>query len=270
MTRLITLTTDFGHKGPFVAVMKGAIVQRAPDVRIIDLTHEIHVHWPAEAGFWLGKAYRYFPAGTIHIAVVDPGVGTERDIIVVDFDGHIFVAPNNGLLPTMFETAADLKAWRLSERWRAGRDWPQPSRTFHGRDIFAPLAADLATGAIRPADIGPPVDELIPSLLEDPLVANGLIHGTVVTIDHFGNLITNIDQRLLDGWVAPEVSVAGHHFDLRETYGSTTPGDFLALINSFGVVEIARAEGSAADSLGLGRSAPVTIRDRATPPIRKS
>jgi len=259
MTQVITLTTDFGHKGPFVAVMKGAILQRAPDARIVDLTHEIHVHWPAEAGFWLARAYRYFPTGSIHVAVVDPGVGTQRDIVAVEFDGHVFLAPDNGLLPTQFENLAQRRAWHLSEHWRASRGWSQPSNTFHGRDIFAPLAAELATGLIEPADIGPAVSELVPSLLEEPVVNDGQIQGTVVTIDHFGNLITNIDQRLLADFQAPQVTVAGHRFDIRSTYGNAMPGDFLALINSFEVVEIARAEGSAADSLGLGRGAPVTV-----------
>lgn len=263
MTQVITLTTDFGHKGPFVAVMKGAILQRAPSARVIDLTHEIHVHWPAEAGFWLCRAYRFFPPGTIHVAVVDPGVGTERNIVAVEFDGHIFLAPDNGLLPSQFENTAEHHAWRLSEQWRAGRDWPQPSNTFHGRDIFAPLAAELATGKIRPADIGPRVTELIPSLLDEPLVTDEQIHGMVVTIDNFGNLITNIDECLLANFKAPEVCVAGHRFDVRDTYGNATPGDFLALVNSFNVIEIARAEGSAAENLGLGRGAPVTIRNRA-------
>ncbi|MDP6675212.1 MAG: SAM-dependent chlorinase/fluorinase, partial [Gammaproteobacteria bacterium] len=203
MTKIITLTTDFGQKGPFVAVMKGAVLQHAPEAHIIDLTHEIHVHWPAEAGFWLGRAYRYFPTGTIHVAVVDPGVGTERNIVAVEFDNHIFLAPDNGLLPTIFSTPGELRAWRLSEQWRAGRGWPQPSNTFHGRDIFAPLAAELATGLIKPADIGPRVHELIPSLLDEPLVSHDQIHGMVVTIDHFGNLITNIDQRLLADFNAP-------------------------------------------------------------------
>jgi len=262
MTQVITLTTDFGHKGPFVAVMKGAILQHAPDARIIDLTHEIHVHWPAEAGFWLARAYRYFPSGAIHVAVVDPGVGTERNIVAVEFDGHIFLAPDNGLLPTIFEHSTEHRAWRLSEQWRAERDWPQPSNTFHGRDIFAPLAAELATGRIKPADIGPRVTELTPSLLDEPLLSNDQIHGTVVTIDHFGNLITNIDQRLLADFTTPQVHVAGHQFTIRNTYGNVTPGDFLALINSFDVIEIARAEGSAANGLGLGQGAPVTIKDR--------
>ena len=195
-------------------------------------------------------------------AVVDPGVGTERDIVAVEFDGHVFLAPDNGLLPGIFGTAAGFKAYRLSEPWRTGRDWPTPSSTFHGRDIFAPLAAEIAAGQCVPAEIGPAVDELIPTLLDEPTLAGDQIHGTVVTIDHFGNLITNIGRPLLRDFRQPEALVSGQRFDIRDTYGHATPGDFLALVNSFDVIEIARAEGSAADGLGLGRGAPVTIRER--------
>ncbi|MDH3976898.1 MAG: SAM-dependent chlorinase/fluorinase [Gammaproteobacteria bacterium] len=262
MARIITLTTDFGHKGPFVGVMKGAILKHAPDAKIIDLTHEIHVHWPAEAGFWLERSYRYFPEGSIHVAVVDPGVGTERDIVAVEYDGHVFLAPDNGLLPPAFENASALKAWRLSGEWLDAQNWPLPSNTFHGRDIFAPLAAQLSAGVIQPRDIGPSVSELIPSLLEKPYDISGELHGAVVTLDHFGNLITNIEQTALTEFSSPEVCVAGHRFELRSAYGNVHPGEFLALINSFGVVEIARAEGSAADGLGLGRGAPVVVKNK--------
>ena len=261
MSTIITLTTDFGHKGPFVAVMKGMILRHAPDAHIIDLTHEIHVHWPAEAGFWLSRAYRYFPAGTVHIAVVDPGVGTERNIIAVEFDGHIFLAPDNGLLPESLVSDIKFNAWRMSDEWHAAQNWPKPSNTFHGRDIFAPLAALLANGRVRPADIGPAVHELIPSLLEEPMQEGRELRGCVVTIDHFGNLITNIDERYLADMQRPSIRVAGLQFNLQQTYGRVQPGDFLALINSFGVIEIARAEGSAADGLGLGRGAPVFVSD---------
>ncbi len=98
MSGVITITTDFGHQGPFVGVMKGVMLSRLPDARIVDLTHEIVVHWPAEAGFWLARAYSYFPEGSVHVAVVDPGVGTKRDIVAVVADGHAFIAPDNGLL----------------------------------------------------------------------------------------------------------------------------------------------------------------------------
>jgi S-adenosylmethionine hydrolase len=261
MSGIITLTTDFGHKGPFVAVMKGVMLQRAPDARIIDLTHEIHVHWAAEAGFWLARAYGYFPTGTVHVAVVDPGVGTERNIVVAEYDGHIFLAPDNGLLPLVFESSQPVSLYRMSAEWHAQQNWPRPSNTFHGRDIFAPLAAEIAQGRVLPSAIGPPVTELVPSLLDEPRLDKGEIHGTVIAIDHFGNLITNIDAKLIAGHRKPLVRAAGKQLTLHQTYGNCRPGEFLALINSFNVIEVARAEGSAADSLGLGRGAPIVVSD---------
>lgn len=264
MSPVITLTTDFGHKGPFVAVMKGVILKRTPDAHILDLTHEILAHWPAEAGFWLSHAYRYFPEGTVHVAVVDPGVGTERDIIAAEFDGHVFLAPDNGLLPIVFEADHSVRIYRMSSDWHRTQNWPQASYTFHGRDIIAPMAAEIAAGRLHPHEIGPLTDDIVPSLLDSPLVRNDEVRGSVVTIDHFGNLITNIDAELLAGFQNARVRVAGLHLSLEKTYGNTQPGQFLALINSFGVVEVARAEGSAADTLGLGHGAPVVVSDRAT------
>lgn len=259
MSGVITLTTDFGHKGPFVAVMRGVILARAPDARVIDLTHEIHVHWPAEAGFWLSRAYGYFPSGTVHVAVVDPGVGTNRDILAAECGGHVFLAPDNGLLAQLLEAAADARVFRLDDDWRQRQDWPEPSHTFHGRDIFAPLAADIASARVAPADIGPQTTDIVPSLLEPAAAHGGEVRGTVVTIDHFGNLITNIDGSLLADLQSPRVQAAGHSLPLLDTYGQTKPGDFLALVNSFGVLELACAEGNAADRLGLGRGAPVVV-----------
>lgn len=261
MNPIITLTTDFGHKGPFVAVMKGVILQRSPQAKIIDLTHEIHVHWPAEAGFWLGRSYRFFPAGTVHVAVVDPGVGTERDIIAAEYDGHIFLAPDNGLLPLVFASPDQASIYRMSAEWHRSQGWPQPSSTFHGRDIFAPLAAEMADGRLTPDAIGPPATDIVPSLLEDPVIEHGEVRGSVVAIDHFGNLITNIDATLIGEFQRPLVRAGGRRLTLSPTYGHCPPGEFLALINSFHVIEVARAEGSAAEGLGLGRGAPVTVRD---------
>lgn len=258
MPSVITLTTDFGHKGPFVGVMKGAILARCPDARIIDLTHEIPAHWPIEAGFWLARSYRYFPAGTVHVAVVDPGVGTARSIIAGEHDGHLFLGPDNGLLQPVLG-AVPAQCHRLSETWRQQQGWPNPSNTFQGRDIFAPLAADLAAGRTTIADIGPPAGALIPSLQDEPVAGTHEVRGTVIAIDNFGNLITNIDAALVAGYRKPEVLAAGHRLPLQRTYGEARPGDFLALINSFGVLEIARAEGSAAESLGLGHGAPVVV-----------
>lgn len=258
---IITITTDFGHQGPFVGVMKGVIYTRFPAARIVDLTHEIVVHWPAEAGFWLARAFRYFPAGTVHVAVVDPGVGTSRDIVAVSVQGHVLLAPDNGLLAPIVGRYPECSIVRFTEAQLARFGIHHPSATFHGRDIFAPVAAELAAGRCIPAELGVPTAQLVPSWVDEPLVEEGGITGVVITIDHFGNLITNIDEGLLRGLAAPEVAAAGHIFPLRQTYGDVRPGEYLALVNSFGVLEIARAEQSAADGLGLSRGAPVVVRD---------
>lgn len=258
---VITLTTDFGHKGPFVAVMKGMMLSRFPEARIIDLSHETDVHFPAEAGFWLARSYRYFPLGTTHVAVVDPGVGTDRDIVAVVCDGHTFVAPDNGLLAPIADRR-EAQTYRLDltdpTRFRLG----PVSATFHGRDIFAPIGAELAAGRLAPSQLGPPAESIVPSWVEDPVVTADRITGQVVAVDNFGNLITNIDEQLLAEFPDPMVKAGGRSFPLRWTYGSVSPGEYLALINSFGVLELARAEQSAAEGLGLGRSAPVVVTRR--------
>ncbi|HHH31578.1 MAG TPA: hydroxide adenosyltransferase [Polyangiaceae bacterium] len=254
----ITLTTDFGHKGPFVATMKGVIYTRFPTARIIDLTHETDVHFPAEAGFWLTHAYRYFPAGTVHVAVVDPGVGTQREIITVVYDGHAFVAPDNGLLGSLSERDGAV-AYRLDLEKNSSLALATVSATFHGRDIFAPVGAALAKGDVTPTQLGPKTDDVIPSWIEEPTVAADKVTGKVVALDNFGNLITNIERRLVDQLGEAVVKAGAHTIALNRTYGDVTPGDYLALINSFDVLEVARAEGSAADGLGLSRGAPIVV-----------
>jgi S-adenosylmethionine hydrolase len=259
---VITITTDFGHQGPFVGVMKGRMLSRYPAARIIDLTHEILVHWPAEAGFWLMRSFAYFPLGTVHIAVVDPGVGTARNIIAVTVQGHIMLAPDNGLLAPLITRFRDAAIVRIEPGRLPAFGITRTSATFHGRDIFAPLAAELAAGRCLPADLGTATRELIPAWVDEPEVSPGRVQGVVITLDHFGNLISNIDAALVAGMREPEVRVGNHTFALRKTYGDVQPGDYLALINSFEVIEIARAEQSAADGLGCGRGAPVIVQDR--------
>jgi hypothetical protein len=240
--------------------MKGRILACMPQARIIDVTHEVPVYWPAEAGFWLSRSYQYFPTGTVHIGVVDPGVGTKRDIIGVEADGHMFLAPDNGLLAPVIGRAASAAIYRLElEPMRQRLGLAIPSATFHGRDIFAPIAASLAAGQVAPADLGPQVHDVVPAWVDEPTVAADHVTGVVITMDHFGNLITNIDASLIQSFPNPVVRTAGHNFPLRRTYGDVSPGEYLALINSFGVVELARAEQSAAEGLGLGRGAPVVV-----------
>jgi hypothetical protein len=260
---VITLTTDFGHKGPYVASMKGVMLTRHAAVRIIDMTHETEVHWPAEAGFWLSRSYRYFPAGTVHLAVVDPGVGTGRDIIVATCHGHAFVAPDNGLLGTLLTTDPGVEVFKLDLGRLEKLGIAAPSVTFHGRDIFAPLGADLASGKRRLGDVGPRVNptDLVPSWLDEPEVVGNQVRGRVVTFDHFGNIITNIDAALVERFESAIVRVGGRDFPMRRTYGDLSPGEYLALINSFDVVEIARAESSAHQGLGAERGAPVVVRE---------
>jgi len=263
MSGVITITTDFGHQGPFVGVMKGVMLKRLPEARIIDLTHEILVHWPAEAGFWLARSFRYFPAGTVHVAVVDPGVGTSREIIAVTAAGHVFLAPDNGLLAPVVSRNAGASVVKLTAARLAHFGIHSPSATFHGRDIFAPIAAELAAGRCVPTDLGERQAEIVPAWVDEPTVERGSVSGVVITMDHFGNLITNIDADLIKGMQKPQVQAGTHTFDLLRTYGDTQPGQYLALVNSFGVIEIARAEQSAADGLGLGRGAPVVVREAA-------
>ena len=255
---VITITTDFGHKGPFVAVMKGVILSRFPEATIVDLVHDIPAQWPPEAGFWVSRSYRWFPAGSIHLAIVDPGVGTERDILVVRHDGHTFMAPDNGLLGPLLDNAPAARVYRLDIDTLG---LPVPSATFHGRDIFAPVAADMAAGRVDLDDVATETQDWIPGWIEEPQAGAQRVAGVVITVDTFGNLISNIDGPLLDNMAEPVVHIAGHQVPMRRTYGEAQPGEYLGLINSFGVVEVARAEGSAAEGLGTARGAPLIIRD---------
>jgi len=262
---VITLTTDIGHQGPFVASMKGVMLTRSPNVTVVDLTHNIMEHWPAEAGFWLERCYHHFPTGSVHLAVVDPGVGTGRDIIAAVVDGHAFVAPDNGLLTPMLSRRPDAQIRHLdlsrAEEWKLGRI----SATFHGRDIFAPLAAEIAAGRLQLDALGPPAAELIPSWIDEPTVRDDHIKGLVITVDNFGNLITNIDASMIEDWPDVFVHLGGRDIRFKRTYGDVKPGEYLALINSYGVLEVAKAESNAAEGLSVERGAPVFARQSTDP-----
>ena len=258
---VITFTTDFGHKGPFGAVMKGVVLGRFPDARIVDLTHDIPAQWPPEAGFWVSRAYRYFPPGTVHVAIVDPGVGTERRILIVEHDGHLFIAPDNGLLGKLIDDADEPRVFHLDESQLESLGLDKPSATFHGRDIFAPIAAEIASGRLTAGDIATPAKEWTPAWLDEPEVSASRISGVIVTVDTFGNLISNIGSELLAKLREPVVHIAGRQIGMQQTYGRAQPGEYLALINSFDVLEVARAEGSAAEGLGSDRGAPLAVTD---------
>jgi hypothetical protein len=239
--------------------MKGVILQRFREAQVVDLTHEIPAQWPPEAGFWVRRSYRYFPPGTVHVAIVDPGVGTERDILVVEYDHHYFLAPDNGLLGRMLDHADGAQVFRLDLGALERLNIPTPSNTFHGRDIFAPIAAELAAGQTTPVSIGIATDTWIPAWVDEPEVRQNRVSGSIMTVDAFGNLISNIDAPLVESFGKPVVQIAGKEIPLLTTYGNVRPGEYLALVNSFGVVEVALAEGDASASLGVGRGAPISV-----------
>ena len=256
---VITLTTDIGHKGPFVATMKGVMLTAFPDAKIVDLTHETVAHFPGEAGFWLQRSYRYFPRGTVHVAVVDPGVGTSRDTIVVTLDDHVFLAPDNGLLAEIAETEG-ARIFQLDLRKPDRFGLGEISATFHGRDVLAPIGAALASGRLRPSDLGPETRSVTPSWIDAPEVHAEHVHGVVVAEDNFGNLITNLTSQHVDQFKNPVAEAGGHTFPVHRTYADAKPGDYVGLINSFEALELACAERSAAEELGLSRGAPVVLR----------
>jgi len=254
---VLTLLTDFGLKDPFVGVMKGVILGRFPDARIVDLCHGIRPQDLVEASFWMERSYSWFPDGTVHVAVVDPGVGSGRGTLAIHADGHYFVGPDNGLFSGVLARARDVEVRGIDAD---GLGLPEPSRTFHGRDVFAPVAAELASGHVAFRDIGA---EKAPGISLDvplPRRANGLVEGRVVTVDRFGNLITNIDQSLLADFDEPWVCVGRVERRLRSTYAEAEPGEYVGVINSFGTLELARRDSSAAQALGVGPGFEVSVR----------
>jgi S-adenosylmethionine hydrolase len=260
-TGLLTLTTDFGTSDPFVGIMKGRILARLPRARIVDLTHAIPPGRPDLAGFWLARAWAEFPPGTLHLAVVDPGVGTARKVLLAECDGRLLLAPDNGLLPEALRVG-HTPAWRIMHAELPARLGLGPlSRTFHGRDLFAPLGALLAAGELEPAGFGASGLPQDPAPLPRPHTAAGRVRGQVVLADHFGNLITNIDGTLLHGFRQPRVEAGGQSLPLLGTYADAAPGAALALVNAFGLVEVAVRGGNAAVGLGLGAGQTVDIRD---------
>jgi len=262
---LVALTTDFGGREPFVGIVKARILSRFPAARCIDLSHGIPAGRPDLAGFWLGRAWHEFPAGTVHLAVVDPGVGTARGVVLAETGGQLLLAPDNGLLPEALR-ARDAVDWRAMDPALPARlALGELSQTFHGRDLFAPLAALLAAGELASDDFGPraaPADpEPLPRATAAATPGASYIAGRVLLADHFGNLCTNIDGALLGDYRQPVVEVAGKNLPLLATYGEAPEGAPLALINAFGLVEIALNGASAAGALGLDEGAPVTVRD---------
>jgi len=257
--RILTLTTDFGAEGPYVAALKGVVLSLAPGTVIVDVSHAIAPQSIAEGAFVLAAVVPFYPPGTVHLAVVDPGVGTDRRLIAARVDDHWFVLPDNGLIGCVLRGRDPSGVWEI--RNPALRR-AVVSPTFHGRDILAPAAAHLLRGG-DPGDLGPGLDELVlPSSLE-PVEDDEGLTGEVVFLDSFGNLITNVPRDRLGSTPPPSwsVEILGREIaGIVRAYADRPPGELVALIGSSDRVEVAVVNGDAAGLLPAGRGTPVRLR----------
>lgn len=255
---LVTLTTDFGTTDPFVGIMKGVILGRAPEARIVDVTHGIPPQDVRAGALVLRHAAPYFPPGTVHVAVVDPGVGGPRRPVCVETATAVFVGPDNGLL-SLAAPPADVR--RIVHLNDARHFLPAVSTTFHGRDVFAPVAAALATGT-APAALGVEVPDMVRLDLPAPVAGPRGLRGEVLYVDGFGNLVTNVAREDL-----PAAGFAVRIGTVRiegpsTSYGAVQPGAPAAVIGSWGLLEIAVRDGSARATLGAGVGTPVDVESR--------
>jgi hypothetical protein len=255
---IITLLTDFGTRDAYVGIMKGVALGICPAARLVDLTHEVPPQAVALGALLLRSAVDYFPDGTVHLAVVDPGVGGTRVPVLVETARAVLVGPDNGLLVPA-AAALGIRAIR-----RLARDdfFRHPvSDTFHGRDVFAPVAAHLAAGT-PPDACGPAWPGLVPLDMPEPHTEAGAVHGEVVYVDRFGNLVTNIPATALTAFPAQSLSVriAGMTLSpLVSTYAAVASGAPLALVGSWRMLEVAVRDGSAADHLQAGIATRVVV-----------
>ncbi|MDP8242720.1 MAG: SAM-dependent chlorinase/fluorinase [Candidatus Hinthialibacter antarcticus] len=266
---IVTLLTDFGNADGFIGVMKGVMLQIAPDIHFVDITHELPAFSLSAAAFLNSWSYGYFPPGTVHLCVVDPGVGTQRRALIVETQGHTFIAPDNGLLSPVLSltgertiiSATDPKYW-LSK----------VSYTFHGRDIFSPLAAHIARG-VSISVLGPQINDPVMLPCDPPSITPNCIECHIRYIDHFGNLITDLTRSRFDHWAAQNGCEFGSveiHLDgvvingVSKTYGVHKPGALAAVFDGYDCLEIAVTQGNASQQLGLSVDRAVTVKPATT------
>jgi S-adenosylmethionine hydrolase len=259
---VITVTTDFGLADHYVAAMKGVILGICPKARLIDISHDLTPFSISEGAYTLAQAWKYFPAGTVHLAVVDPGVGTERRAIAAEVAGHRFVAPDNGLLTMVLESARAPKLREIT----ATRYFRNPvSSTFHGRDIFAPIAAHLANG-LNIARVGKAIaDPVIGEFAKPIRLAPNQWRGSILKIDRFGNIITNLSWSEFDMIASADFRLKlGRRYVTHfcQTFASAPAGQLSALKGSSGYLEVFLSQSSAATALRLapGTAVELTIR----------
>jgi S-adenosylmethionine hydrolase len=257
---VITLTTDFGYGGHFVGAMKGVILKILPEANIVDITHDIRPFDLLEGALTIAAAAPFYPAGTIHVVVVDPGVGTARRPILAEADGQFFVAPDNGVLTLVCERASAVKIRHIT----AVEYFLKPvSRTFHGRDIFATVAAWLGkTG--QAADFGEEITDYIRLRAPIPKRSGSVVTGAILHRDRFGNLMTNLTPEdapeMMDGTIPFRIWIGNHEVRrLVSTFSEGHPGEAVILVGSSGYLEIVVHGGSAAEMLGAGPGTEVTV-----------
>ena len=255
MSPLITLTTDFGTRDGYVAQMKGVILRISPKVRLIDVTHDIESFDIMEAALVIRGLWEYFPEGTVHIAVVDPGVGSKRRGIVMRLDGRFYVGPDNGLFSLVFARSHAREVREISD---SNLFLQEPHPTFHGRDVFAPAAAHLSLGIAFDA-VGPVVEDPVMLSIPEPIHTEVGIEGEIIHVDQFGNLTSNIESGMLfrsvDSVQIGEWEIKG----IKRFFSEVPTGAPVALINSFGFLEIAVNLGNASKDLGVQKGSRVNV-----------
>lgn len=252
---VITLTTDFGLHDGYVAAMKGAILSIAPDVSLVDVSHQVPPQDVASGAYILSRSYRYFPAGSVHLAVVDPGVGSARRAILVETPEYRFVGPDNGLFSAVLQRES---TWNAVEIRNAAYFRPEASPTFHGRDIFGPVAAHLCNG-VTLAELGPRIADPVLLNLWSVQERDKVVAGWIVHVDRFGNAISNIEKRRMEH-EGVRVRAGEFVFDrVCRTYADVPEGRSLALYGSDNTLEIAINGGNAARNLGLKRGDRIIV-----------
>lgn len=260
---IVTLTTDFGTRDAYVGAMKGVILRIAAQLRIHDVAHEIEPQSIEHGATVLRGACPWFPPGTVHVAVVDPGVGTDRAPVVIVAGDQAFVGPDNGIFgPVVARLGGPQAVHRIDRQGRLARYLPRRlASTFEGRDLFAPAAATLAAGLLTPSDLGR-VHDLVQLPGTEPVRGPGEIEGQITYYDHFGNAITNVGVAHLEGLGAGRcvVRLPGElRVPLRATYGDAAPGELVAVLGSEGLLEVAVRDGSARARLGLPTGTTVRV-----------
>ena len=255
---LITLTTDFGYKDAFVGIMKAVIFAINPQAQIVDLNHAIPAQDITAGALTLRYAVSYFPRGTIHVAVVDPGVGTARRPLLIESDGSYFVGPDNGIFSLTLANKQPIRIVHLSNpNYRL-----QPtSATFHGRDVFAPAAAHLSLG-VDPGDFGTSLESMVELSLPKVSRNERQMNAKIIYIDGYGNLFTNVSEHDLTGLPIDRLMIRCGSLKLMglaQNYVATRAGECIAVINSWGLLEVALSQGSAHEVSGLEVGDKVTL-----------